>query len=75
MVGVVVGTDTIARFLAEVNGEPEPQRTSKRPSCARHRQRQSGARAICRHSSIHRCDGSHFNLTAITIFQANSNPE
>jgi hypothetical protein len=31
MVGVVVVTNTIARFLAEVNGKPEPQRTSKRP--------------------------------------------
>ena len=31
-VGVAVGTDTIARFLAEVNGEPPPQRAPKRPS-------------------------------------------
>jgi hypothetical protein len=30
-VGVAVSTDTIARFLAEVNGEPSPQRPSKRP--------------------------------------------
>jgi hypothetical protein len=30
-VGVAVGTDTIARFLAEVNGELQPLRTSKRP--------------------------------------------
>jgi hypothetical protein len=29
-VGVAVGTDTIARFLAEVNGEQPPQRSSKR---------------------------------------------
>src|ERR1700681_1430040 len=33
-VDVAVGTDTIARFLAEVNGEPAAQRRSKRP---RHR--------------------------------------
>jgi hypothetical protein len=29
-VDVAVGTDTIARFLAEVNGEPPPHRSSKR---------------------------------------------
>src|SRR5436190_24174505 len=29
-VGVAVGTDTIARFLAEVNGEQPPPRSSKR---------------------------------------------
>src|SRR5258708_24909248 len=29
-VGVAVGTDTIARFLAEVNGEQSPHRSSKR---------------------------------------------
>ncbi len=29
-VGVAVSTDTIARFLAEVNGEPASQRPSKR---------------------------------------------
>jgi len=33
--GVAVGTDTIARFLAEVNGEPTPQRPTKR--AGRHR--------------------------------------
>ena len=31
-VGVAVGTDTIARFLAEVNGEQPPRRSSKRSS-------------------------------------------
>src|SRR6516164_9691240 len=35
-VGVAVGTDTIARFLAEVNGEQPLQRTSKRPTRARY---------------------------------------
>ena len=30
-VGVAVGTDTIARFLAEVNSESQSARTSKRP--------------------------------------------
>jgi hypothetical protein len=29
-VGVAVGTDTIARFIAEVSGEPVPERTAKR---------------------------------------------
>jgi hypothetical protein len=29
-VDVAVGTDTIARFLAEVNGDPPPQRSLKR---------------------------------------------
>lgn len=29
-VGVAVGTDTIARFIAEVNGEPLPERPTKR---------------------------------------------
>src|SRR6266480_5286538 len=29
-IDVAVGTDTIARFLAEVNGEQPPQRSSKR---------------------------------------------
>ena len=29
-VGVAVGTDTIARFIAEVHGEPLPERTAKR---------------------------------------------
>src|ERR1700736_5659278 len=31
-VDVAVGTDTIARFLAEVNGEPPPQRAPRRSS-------------------------------------------
>src|SRR5882724_6400446 len=31
-VNVAVGTDTIARFLAEVNGEQPPRRSSKRSS-------------------------------------------
>lgn len=31
-VDVAVGTDTIARFLTEVNGEPAAQRASKRPN-------------------------------------------
>jgi plasmid stabilization system protein ParE len=31
-VDVAVGTDTIARFLADVNGEPPPQRAPKRSS-------------------------------------------
>src|SRR5437762_5287236 len=31
-VDVAVGTDTIARFLAEVNGEPQPRRSPKRTS-------------------------------------------
>src|SRR4028119_2072636 len=34
-INVAVGTDTIARFLAEVNGEPTPQRPGKRPSRGR----------------------------------------
>jgi hypothetical protein len=35
-VDVAVGTDTIARFLAEVNGESQSPQTSKRPVRARH---------------------------------------
>ena len=35
-VGVAVGTDTIARFLAEVNGESQSPQPSKRPVRARH---------------------------------------
>ena len=31
-VGVLVGTDTIARFLAEVNGDHAPRRTTRRSS-------------------------------------------
>ena len=38
-VGVAVGTDTIARFLAEVNGESQPLGNSKRPSRARNPRR------------------------------------
>ncbi len=38
-VGVAVSTDTIARFLAEVNGEPQPLANSKRPSRARYPRR------------------------------------
>src|SRR6516225_3645218 len=34
-VGVAVGTDTIARFLADVNGESQSPQTSKRPVRAR----------------------------------------
>jgi hypothetical protein len=34
-INVAVGTDTIARFLAEVTGEPAPQRMRKRPSRGR----------------------------------------
>jgi hypothetical protein len=34
-INVAVGTDTIARFLADVNAEPTPQRTAKRPSRGR----------------------------------------
>jgi hypothetical protein len=30
-VGVAVGTDTISRFIAEVNGDPTPHRTPKWP--------------------------------------------
>jgi hypothetical protein len=40
-VGVAVGTDTIARFLAEVNGEQPLHRTSNRPSGARHARRRT----------------------------------
>jgi hypothetical protein len=31
-VDVAVGTDTIARFLAEVTGEPAPERRARRPA-------------------------------------------
>ena len=41
-VGVAVGTDTIARFLAEVNGDPTPHRTPKRPG----RQRAAAPRTV-----------------------------
>src|SRR5437588_11212235 len=34
-VDVAVGTDTIARFLAEVNGHQPTRRSSKRSSCRR----------------------------------------
>lgn len=34
-VGVAVGTDTIARFLAEVNGERAPRRSSSRRAIVR----------------------------------------
>jgi hypothetical protein len=34
-VNVAVGTDTIARFLADVNGEQAPQRTAKGPARGR----------------------------------------
>jgi hypothetical protein len=40
-VGVAVGNDTIARFLAEVNGEQPLHRTSHRPSGARHARRRT----------------------------------
>jgi len=40
-VGVAVGTDTIARFLAEVSGEQPLHRTSNRPSGARHARRRT----------------------------------
>jgi hypothetical protein len=40
-VGVAVGTDTIARFLAEVNGESQSPQTSKRPVRARHARRRT----------------------------------
>jgi len=40
-VGVSVGTDTIARFLAEVNGEQPLHRTSNRSSVARHARRRT----------------------------------
>ena len=43
-VGVAVGTDTIARFIAEVNGEPVPERTTKRTQ--RRRVSASGANAM-----------------------------
>ena len=35
-VDVAVGTDTIARFLAEVNGDQTPQRASRRTPTRRH---------------------------------------
>lgn len=41
-VGVAVGTDTIARFLAEVNGHPALHRTPKRPG----RQRATAPRTV-----------------------------
>jgi hypothetical protein len=40
-VGVAVGTDTIARFLAEVNGEQPMRRTSNRASRARYARRKT----------------------------------
>ena len=40
-VGVAVGTDTIARFLAEVNGEQPLHRTSSRLARARHARRRT----------------------------------
>ena len=40
-VGVAVGTDTIARFLAEVNGEQPLHRTSNRPGRARYARRRT----------------------------------
>src|SRR6516165_4373356 len=41
-VGVAVGTDTIARFLAEVNGEAQSPQTSKRPVRARRARARTG---------------------------------
>jgi hypothetical protein len=41
-VGVAVGTDTIARFIAEVNGDPTPHRTPKQPG----RQRAADPRTV-----------------------------
>ena len=41
-VGVAVGTDTMARFLAEVNGHPALHRTPKRPG----RQRAAAPRTV-----------------------------
>ncbi|MBA3831129.1 MAG: hypothetical protein H0X34_04390 [Chthoniobacterales bacterium] len=38
-VGVAVGTDTIARFLAEVNGEQTPRRSSNRRAAVRNSNR------------------------------------
>ena len=38
-VGVAVGTDTIARFLAEVNGEQTPRRSSDRRAAVRNSNR------------------------------------
>ena len=43
-VGVAVGTDTIARFIAEVNGEPLPERATKRTQ--RRRAITPGANAV-----------------------------
>jgi hypothetical protein len=41
-VGVAVGTDTVARFIAEVNGDPTPHLTPKRPG----RQRAAAPRTV-----------------------------
>ncbi len=47
-VGVAVGTDTIARFLAEVNGEQAPRRASGRRAVVRncHRSRTANTAEI-----------------------------
>lgn len=47
-VGVAVGTDTIARFLAEVNGEQAPRRSSSRRAVVRnsHRRRTANTAEI-----------------------------
>ena len=52
-VDVAVGTDTIARFLAEVNGEPMPQRPAKRTGRRRGRaETGSPSAASTRHRSL-----------------------
>ena len=63
-VDVAVGTDTIARFLAEVNGEQPPHRSSKRS------RRRRAAVPVS-----HCCDANHFADAAATIFKVNANVE
>ena len=51
-VGVAVSTDTIARFLAEVNGDHAPQRPPKRSPRRRAGRRNSDQRANRIRSSV-----------------------
>jgi hypothetical protein len=47
-VDVAVGTDTIARFLAEINGDPMPRRPAKRTD----RRRPAALRPVRHHPAL-----------------------
>jgi hypothetical protein len=66
----VVGTGTIAQFLAEKNGERNRSELLDNQVARATSEAKRPTRAICDPPDTRGCAGRRFNLTAITIFHA-----